>query len=90
MDVKVEYTHATQWQAEQLFRLFYPVDPTAETKEKDSSEFEDAVRMFADAIPPLKVSVAQLQGFLMRFKGKPVEAAKEVGVWLEEELGGSA
>ena len=88
MDVKIEYSHATQWQAEQLFRLFYPLDSMAETKEKDSLELEDAVRMFADAIPPMKVSVAQLRGFLMRFKGKPAEAAKEVGAWLEEELGG--
>ncbi|KAF8601183.1 P-loop containing nucleoside triphosphate hydrolase protein [Ceratobasidium sp. AG-I] len=89
MDVKIEYSHATQWQAEQLFRLFYPIDSTAETKEKDSLELEDAVRLFADAIPPMKVSVAQLQGYLMRFKGKPVNAAKDVGVWLEEELNGS-
>ncbi|KAJ1302960.1 hypothetical protein OPQ81_003252 [Rhizoctonia solani] len=81
MDVKIEYTHSTQWQAEQLFRLFYPLEPAAE---KGSMDIH--AQAFASAIPPKKLSVAQLQGYLMRYKGQPELAAKEIGKWVEEEL----
>ncbi|CAE6498042.1 unnamed protein product [Rhizoctonia solani] len=81
MDVKIEYCHATQWQAEQLFRLFYPLEPKAEKTSLDKHAQE-----FASAVPPNKLSVAQLQGYLMRYKGNPEQAAKDVGRWIEEEL----
>ncbi|CUA70593.1 putative mitochondrial chaperone BCS1-A [Rhizoctonia solani] len=81
MDVKIEYSHSTQWQAEQLFRLFYPLDPEAE-----KTSLDEYARKFASAIPSQKFSVAQLQGFLMRYKGQPEQAAKDIGQWIEEEV----
>ncbi|CAE7070457.1 unnamed protein product [Rhizoctonia solani] len=81
MDVKIEYSHATPWQAEQLFRLFYPLEPEAEKISLDRYAEE-----FASAVPPKKLSVAQLQGYLMRYKGQPDQAAKDVGEWIQEEL----
>jgi chaperone BCS1 len=83
MDVKIEYSHATPWQAEQLFRLFYPLTSTTE-----KSSLESSVQAFAAAIPHQKLSVAQLQGYLMRYKGRPEDAAREVGSWVEAELAG--
>ncbi|KAH7339137.1 P-loop containing nucleoside triphosphate hydrolase protein [Rhizoctonia solani] len=81
MDVKVEYSHSTQWQAEQLFRLFYPLESDAE-----KGLIDQHAQAFASAVPPQKLSVAQLQGYLMRYKGEPEQAAKDVGKWIEEQL----
>ncbi|KAG8735632.1 hypothetical protein FRC10_010337 [Ceratobasidium sp. 414] len=85
MDVKIEYNYATQWQAEQLFRLFYP-----EQSGKEKSSIESASKLFAEAIPPSRLSVAQLQGYLMRHKGRHEDAAQGVKKWIEEELPASA
>jgi chaperone BCS1 len=85
MDVKIEYTHATQWQAEQLFRLFYPEESMVE-----KTSIEAATQLFAQAIPPLSMSVAQLQGYLMRYKGRHEDAAKDVKGWVDGELEGSS
>ena len=81
MDVKIEYTHSTQWQAEQLFRLFYPLDPEVEKGSLDAH-----AQQFASAIPSKQFSVAQLQGFLMRYKGQPEQAATDITKWVEQEL----
>ncbi|KAF8695643.1 P-loop containing nucleoside triphosphate hydrolase protein, partial [Rhizoctonia solani] len=81
MDVKIEYSHATRWQAEQLFRLFYPAEPNSEKEIMDNYAKE-----YADTIPPGKFSVAHLQGYLMRYKGQPKEAAKGAKEWIEGEL----
>ncbi|QRV95255.1 AAA family ATPase [Ceratobasidium sp. AG-Ba] len=83
MDVKIEYSHATQWQAEQLFRLFYPVESSGE-----KLPVERAARAFAQSIPESRLSVAQLQGFLMRFKGHPEDAARDAKGWVQAELAG--
>ncbi|KAH7339138.1 P-loop containing nucleoside triphosphate hydrolase protein [Rhizoctonia solani] len=81
MDVKIEYSHSTQWQAEQLFRLFYPTGLEVQKESLDSHAKE-----FASAVPSQKLSVAQLQGYLMQYKGQPEQAAKEIGRWIEEVL----
>ncbi|QRV80682.1 AAA family ATPase [Ceratobasidium sp. AG-Ba] len=85
MDIKIEYRHATQWQAEQLFRLFYPVESSGE-----KLPVERAARAFAQSIPESRLSVAQLQGFLMRFKGHPEDAARDAKSWVEVELAGAS
>ncbi|CAE6454255.1 unnamed protein product [Rhizoctonia solani] len=81
MDVKIEYFHSTQWQAEQLFRLFYPLG-----QETEKSSLDKHAQEFASAVPEQKLSVAQLQGYLMRYKGQPEQAAQNVAKWIEEEL----
>ncbi|KAJ6598474.1 P-loop containing nucleoside triphosphate hydrolase protein [Mycena vulgaris] len=45
---------------------------------------ELAVR-FAEAIPEREISMASLQGFLMAYKIRPVEAVAEVKAWVEKE-----
>ncbi|CAE6444944.1 unnamed protein product [Rhizoctonia solani] len=81
MDVKVEYTNATQWQAGQLFRLFYRLELDA-----GKSLLDKHAEEFSSSVPTGRLSVAQLQGYLMRHKGQPEQAAKHVGKWIGEEL----
>ncbi|CAE6475775.1 unnamed protein product [Rhizoctonia solani] len=83
MDVKIEYSHSTQWQAEQIFRLFYPQGP-----ELQEGSLNGYAKEFASAVPPGKLSIAQLQGYLMQHKGQPELAAKEIGKWIGEVLAG--
>ncbi|KAJ7625816.1 P-loop containing nucleoside triphosphate hydrolase protein [Roridomyces roridus] len=45
----------------------------------------ELAKRFAAAIPEREVSVAELQGFLMGYKGRPVEAVDAVGQWLVDE-----
>ncbi|KAL0069943.1 hypothetical protein AAF712_002838 [Marasmius tenuissimus] len=45
-------------------------------------------RKFADAIPDEEFSVAALQGYLLRNKSRPFEAADEAGRWAEDEMDG--
>ncbi|KAG5636482.1 hypothetical protein H0H81_007878 [Sphagnurus paluster] len=40
---------------------------------------------FADAIPERECSMASLQGFLMSYKTRPVEAAHEAAAWVAKE-----
>ena len=40
---------------------------------------------FADAIPERECSMASLQGYLMTYKTRPVEATNEAGAWIESE-----
>ncbi|KAI0072291.1 P-loop containing nucleoside triphosphate hydrolase protein [Panus rudis PR-1116 ss-1] len=41
---------------------------------------------FADAIPEREFSMAALQGYLMGYKTRPVEAVNEASTWAEKEL----
>lgn len=40
---------------------------------------------FADAIPERECSMASLQGYLMAYKTRPIEAADEAGAWVLKE-----
>ncbi|WWC71236.1 uncharacterized protein I206_105189 [Kwoniella pini CBS 10737] len=42
---------------------------------------------FAEAIPDCEVSVSAIQGYLMRFKRKPQEAADNAAMWVEDGCG---
>lgn len=127
MDVWINFKHATQWQAEGIFKRFFPCRPkvvsgndtpmgsesssaTADsvtagsistaisegTKKKkrtsinampilDEDELAVLAKKFALQIPEDEVSVAGLQGFLLKNKTRPRECADEVGAWVVEE-----
>jgi len=111
MDVWVNFTHATKWQAEGIFKCFFPYKP-AETTEstittpKDPSqknlplpkrksthaipllseaEICELAKRFAEAIPEDELSVAGLQGYLLKNKTRPRECVDEVGEWIIQE-----
>ena len=109
MDVWVNFTNATKWQAEGIFKCFFPAArpaaspaaSTADLSEKDTSqknlpgskrraqlapmlnedEISDLAKRFADAIPEDELSVAALQGYLLKNKTRPRECVDEVAAW---------
>jgi chaperone BCS1 len=125
MDVWINFKHATQWQAEGIFKRFFPckpkttsgadtplgsdisVTPSAATAAAFSSSVSDRVnnrskslpnsrvldeeelsilaKKFAEQIPENEVSVAGLQGFLLKNKARPRECVEEVAAWVVEE-----
>ncbi|KAG7100295.1 hypothetical protein E1B28_002070 [Marasmius oreades] len=114
MDVWVNFTHATKWQAEGIFKCFFPYKPSAteespESSETDASqrnlpgsskpkkrsshvipllseqEISELAKKFADAIPEDELSVAALQGYLLKNKTRPRECVEEVADWVVSE-----
>ncbi|KAJ3509949.1 hypothetical protein NLJ89_g4946 [Agrocybe chaxingu] len=114
MDVWVNFTHATKWQAEGIFKCFFPYKPsTAATANsngssaaKDTSqqnlplpkrkhvhaipilteeEISELAKRFAEAIPEDELSVASLQGYLLKNKTRPRECVEEVAEWVIQE-----
>ncbi|KAG9309144.1 hypothetical protein JVU11DRAFT_10854 [Chiua virens] len=111
MDVWVNFTHATKWQAEGIFKCFFPSKPVASpsstSQEKidvsqknlplpkrgpghaipvlEEAEIAELAKRFADAIPEGELSVAALQGYLLKNKVRPRECVDEVGDWIIQE-----
>jgi len=126
MDVWVNFKNATRWQAEGIFKNFFPCKPavsatppataespattttttdTPSTPSEDESERETGIpqrrtnlvpmleehelcelaKRFADAIPEDELSVAALQGYLLKNKTRPCEAVEEVAAWVIQE-----
>ncbi|KAJ7708696.1 P-loop containing nucleoside triphosphate hydrolase protein [Mycena rosella] len=115
MDVWVNFTHATKWQAEGIFKCFFPYKPAAvaapsETPAGESTdasqknlplpkrkasthaipllseaEISELAKRFAAAIPEDELSVAGLQGYLLKNKTRPRECVDEVDEWIIQE-----
>ncbi|KAI0047147.1 P-loop containing nucleoside triphosphate hydrolase protein [Auriscalpium vulgare] len=119
MDVWVNFTNATKWQAEGIFKCFFPCKKlpgpvTAETSNEtpagesqdpsqknlpglkrkspthavpvlDEAEIAVLAKRFADAIPEDEMSVASLQGYLLKNKTRPRECVDEVAAWILQE-----
>ncbi|KAI0630466.1 hypothetical protein C8Q77DRAFT_1133208 [Trametes polyzona] len=127
MDVWVNFKHATKWQAEGIFKCFFPARtaagtaatttastgastvPNADTKHPadatssaniaeskrkraahsipllSEDEISVLAKRFADAIPENELSVAALQGYLLRNKTRPRECVDEVAAWVVSE-----
>ncbi|KAF8506399.1 P-loop containing nucleoside triphosphate hydrolase protein [Hysterangium stoloniferum] len=102
MDLHVEFKHATRWQMKELFKSFYPPRSEKEEEELrwnnrrtrsrrklsafTEAESEEFAEKFANAVPVDTFSVASLQGHLMLFKERPMDAVNAVGAWVEVEL----
>ncbi|THU98917.1 P-loop containing nucleoside triphosphate hydrolase protein [Dendrothele bispora CBS 962.96] len=130
MDVWIEFKNASKWQAEALFRNFFPCadndsrskkgkgtdasatavaaagsttsssssskpassssqaslkQPGHSAKPLSASTLNLLAKKFSDGIPEGEFSVAALQGYLLRNKTRPWEAAEGVGEWVEKE-----
>lgn len=48
-------------------------------------EIESLARRFAGSIPDREYSMASLQGYLMTYKSRPIEAVQGVGAWVMRE-----
>ncbi|KAJ7460705.1 P-loop containing nucleoside triphosphate hydrolase protein [Mycena latifolia] len=119
MDVWVNFTHATKWQAEGIFKCFFPYKPstvaapsestpttnesTTDASQKNlplpkrkassahaipllsEAEISELAKRFAAAIPEDELSVAGLQGYLLKNKTRPRECVDEVDEWIISE-----
>ncbi|CCA75749.1 related to BCS1 protein precursor [Serendipita indica DSM 11827] len=124
MDVWINFKHATKWQAEGIFKRFFPIKPkvssgletpvspsssptspahqlpalrTALADDKlqksrkiplnalDEDELNELAHRFGQLIPEDEVSVAALQGYLLKNKSRPRECVDEVSAWIVEE-----
>ena len=108
MDVWINFKNATSWQAEGIFKRFFPSKkPSSDTaaeathtpvngtmkKKKtistipvlEEEELEKLAKEFATNIPEDEVSVAALQGYLLKNKARPRECVKEVAEWIVQE-----
>jgi len=111
MDVWVNFTHATKWQAEGIFKCFFPYKPSnpdaSNNSQKDASqknlpgstrkisthtipllteeEISALAKRFAAAVPEKELSVASLQGYLLKNKMRPRECVDEVAAWVIQE-----
>jgi len=84
MDVWINFTHATKWQAEGIFTCFFLPRPSSSSP--DEARFIGSLaRSFADAIPEGEISVASLEGYLLKYKTRPRECVEEVTAWVEQE-----
>ncbi|KAH9930264.1 P-loop containing nucleoside triphosphate hydrolase protein [Fomitopsis serialis] len=118
MDVWVNFKHASKWQAEGIFKCFFPAKPSsngnsptsaASAKPDDEApsaeglavpkrkkaaytapllseeEISDLAKRFADAMPEDELSVAALQGYLLKNKTRPRECVDEAVAWVAQE-----
>ncbi len=110
MDVWINFTHATKWQAEGIFKCFFPHKssglPSHSENAEDASqqnlpipprkhshaitllseeEISELAKRFADAIPENELSVASLQGYLLKNKTRPRQCVDEVAEWIIQE-----
>lgn len=120
MDVWVNFTNASKWQAEGIFKCFFPSKASKEreaaaakakadaesrasgngtgvgtknlpgSKRKASAhaapvleeeELSALAKRFAEQIPDDEMSVASLQGYLLKNKTRPRECVDEVAEW---------
>ena len=114
MDVWINFKHATKWQAEGIFKCFFPHAPPPDDALCSDPEFssedvsqknlplpkrrhthaiplltEDEItalaKRFGETIPENELSVASLQGYLLKNKTRPRECVDEVGEWIIQE-----
>ncbi|KIJ55118.1 hypothetical protein M422DRAFT_151461 [Sphaerobolus stellatus SS14] len=125
MDVWVNFTNATKWQAKGIFKCFFPykaaeeatpdaeadATPAEKGKSKEGKKEDTAVKnmpmprrttsfnipmlseveldslaeRFGEAIPEDELSVAALQGYLLKNKTRPRECVDEVLDWIKQE-----
>ncbi|TPX71176.1 hypothetical protein SpCBS45565_g01370 [Spizellomyces sp. 'palustris'] len=95
VDLKVLFDLATKYQARELFIQFYPhtngeppsVPGMLTLRADDLVQLAEA---FAKKIPDRVLSMAQIQGFLMKYKSNPWEAVKKVDELLNAVQKGGA
>ncbi|CAE6459888.1 unnamed protein product [Rhizoctonia solani] len=113
MDVWVDFKNASRWQAEEIFKNFFPCKPATSSEEEvipedvedadkkrpahrrrdtralvprlDVEEIAELAKRFAQHIPEDELSVASLQGYLLKNKTRPRECVEEVADWIIKE-----
>ncbi len=104
-DVHAEFFDSNYAQALALFKHFYPLAEPTDVDAKTESEKSQAIidvhaRNFADKVfginqplpdgSTLTLSMAALQGFLLKYKKSPGKAAEEADKWVRDLWTGQA
>jgi chaperone BCS1 len=102
IDLQVEFTLASGEQIRQIYarmyalpKTYHSADAAAGVQLRDcielktdhqSQELIDMAETFAKHLPPLTVSPAEVQGFLLKYKDFPKSALERVCEWRDELL----
>ncbi|KAI0047937.1 P-loop containing nucleoside triphosphate hydrolase protein [Auriscalpium vulgare] len=70
MDLHVEFRLASRYQAREMFKRFFILR---------------LAERFAASIPEREFSMASMQGYLMAYKVRPVQAAEDIEQWVKEQ-----
>jgi hypothetical protein len=73
---RLEFKCATEWQKFHLFTSFYTEDPSLHGSGVTSDALAAQAELFCRRLAGVDVSMAALQGYLMRFKGDPEGAVQ--------------
>jgi chaperone BCS1 len=100
VDVQIEFGHADKETLAEIFRALYkeigePEIPGSfdskdqvDKKRRSELEMRDEVRQmaerFAERIPTNKFTPAEIQGFLMSYKGRPSDALGNIDAWVRQ------
>lgn len=71
--------------SEKPAQLYVGTRHRAEGPRLEKEEVLDLAERFADAIPEGELSMASLQGYLMSFKIRPIDAVDSAAEWVEKE-----
>lgn len=95
IDRKIEYKYASARQAHGLYCRFFPAERFCDRTNgpkiggKDILQYVDNIEELADnfasKVPDHEFSVAELQGFLLDYKMRPLDAANGIEGWVEQE-----
>ncbi|GKU19557.1 unnamed protein product [Fusarium langsethiae] len=85
VDYTIEFGLASFETVKQLFQLMYGTSYAENGVELDSEKIEVLSIEFAQVIPAHTFTPAAIQGYLLMHQDDPVEAAADVGVWVEEQ-----
>jgi hypothetical protein len=92
IDRKIEYKLASQKQAHALFNRFFPASRFADASQVDENpkiqyapNTPELADEFSQAIPEHELSIAELQGYLLDYKMRPLDAVQRVEEWVESE-----
>jgi len=88
MDIWVNFPNATRSQAECIFKRFFLPGPSASSSGVpilEEAEIAQLAERFADEIPEGEISVASLQGYLLKNKSRPRACVEEVAEWVQQE-----
>ncbi|KAI0047921.1 P-loop containing nucleoside triphosphate hydrolase protein, partial [Auriscalpium vulgare] len=80
MDLHVEFRLASRYQAREMFKRFFVPDPASAIAEGSTEQ-----ERFAASIPEREFSMASMQGYLMAYKVRPVQAAEDIEQWVKEQ-----
>ncbi|KAL2219439.1 putative bcs1 AAA-type ATPase [Thermoascus aurantiacus ATCC 26904] len=90
VDMHVEFELPSREELRELFiRMYSDVDEAGELVAQPDIGLENLEEMagwFANALPEKKLSIAAVQGFLLRYKRDPMGAVEDVEMWAEETV----